>query len=106
MDNAVPLALTGRGPTLPMSGLNAQFTGFTRSGKRYVYGSYFPKLTEKQKRDSIELETIMVQWGKPNPLRWREQPMWICHGGPGSFGVEYSLDLRRIEKLEFDVGPP
>jgi hypothetical protein len=86
--------------------LNGQFVGFVRGGKRYVYGSYFPKLTEREKRDSARMDTLMRAWGKPNPMDWHEQPMRICHGSIHFFSVEYSLEARKIEQLYFDGGEP
>lgn len=107
LEAALPGALAQHPPALPPDSLVGQYTGFVRRGRRYVYGSFFPRLDARGRSDSVRLDTVMPRFGTPNPLRWREQPMWTCHGGRYSFGIEYSLDSGQVEKVTFDVaGPP
>jgi hypothetical protein len=49
-----------------------------------VYGNFFPKADKEMAND------------------WRTEPVVICDGGEGLFGVEYDADAHGITRIAFN----
>jgi hypothetical protein len=66
------------------SGWRRQYIGLIRSGQRFIYGNFFPERDWDEFRD------------------WRTQPVTVCDGGPGFFGVEYDVSARRFTQFAYN----
>jgi hypothetical protein len=62
--------------------------GVVRSGKRYLYGNYYPPLTLKEKRFYNEKQL--------------KGPIRTCDGGPLYFGAEYEIEAKKIVHHAFN----
>lgn len=88
----------------------AQYAGFIRGGRRYVYGSYVVRDDSAFVADSVRYAGIQAgPWPLPsgNPLDWTTRALRVCHGGRASFGVEYDVGSGALFGPIYDVdGPP
>lgn len=69
-------------------GFKRQYAGIVRSGRRYIYGNYFPAndFTGDGHGDLAS------------------NPVVVCDGGPAFFGAEYDVAAKRFTHLAFN-GP-
>ncbi len=94
LEAMLPRALTAarpsRDPTnwaAAPSGWRRQYVGIVLTGKRLIYGNFFPG-------------DAKAEWPS-----WRRRPMIVCDGGPRFFGVVYDVAARRIVSLDFNGRP-
>jgi len=94
LEAALPAALTAqREPGQPdwsraPQGWLRQYVGIVRGGRRYIYGSFYPRSIA----DPAE--------GRPD--QWLAEPHMICDGGPAFFGVEYDVEAGRFTHMSFN----
>jgi hypothetical protein len=81
----------GDPPPASLAQINRQYVGFTKAGRRYVYGNYFPEIPATDKYYTPEQRAS-----------WRATPMIVCDGGPAYFGVAYDVAARRFTHLAFN----
>ena len=90
LERALPTALAAQGrPELAQApqGWKRQYVGIVRSGRRYIYGNFFPEDVTQASGD---------------PERWRREPVIVCDGGPSFFGIEYDVDSGRFTHFGFN----
>ncbi|HEY4211802.1 MAG TPA: hypothetical protein VGM84_10005 [Steroidobacteraceae bacterium] len=64
-----------------------QYVGFTRKGRRYLYGNFF----------NLKLFDSFFRLKDP-----QSKPVVICDGGDNFWGIVYSLDSRSFSDLQFN----
>ena len=69
-------------PAIQFQEYSRQYVGFIKDGRRYLYGNFFQS-TAKIPRASSE-------------------PIIVCDGGEGFWGVVYSLDSKTFEDISFN----
>ncbi|HYJ53524.1 MAG TPA: hypothetical protein VEW04_10180 [Allosphingosinicella sp.] len=62
-----------------------QYVGIVRSGRRFIYGNFYPRRPENAQL--------------PN---WRTAPVGICDGGPVFFGAEWDVAAHRFTQIAFN----
>jgi hypothetical protein len=64
-----------------------QYVGFTKKGRRYLYGNFF------------NLKLFDSSFPLKNP---QSKPVVICDGGENFWGIVYSLDSQSFSELHFN----
>jgi len=84
MENRLVLFLKRTSPSILLSDFRRQYVGFSRAGKRYIYGNFY--------RASL-------------PLRLKDEtiePVIVCDGGQSFWGVVFSIDTKEFQEMAFN----
>ena len=76
--------LSGR-PLLPLQQYHRQYVGFTKGGKRYIYGNFYalPRGFEADQDEAVE-------------------PVQVCDGGRHFWGIVFAIDSKSFLDLAFN----
>jgi hypothetical protein len=69
-------------PLLPLEQYHRQYVGFTKGGKRYIYGNFYaqPRVFAAHQNEAAD-------------------PILVCDGGRAFWGIVFSLDLKAFIDL-------
>jgi hypothetical protein len=81
---------------MPDMTFQRQYAGFVVGKRRIVYVNGFPRGAGDPARDGTTAA---------RNFDWHSEPVVVCDGGPGFFGVEYDPEKKTFTHFEFN-GPP
>jgi len=84
MENRLVLFLKTDPSKIVLSDFRRQYVGFSRGGKRYIYGNFYrASLPVTLKNEDME-------------------PVMVCDGGPSFWGIVFSVDTKEFQELAFN----
>jgi hypothetical protein len=103
VDSVLRLVYPGDTTRRSAGDYHRQYIGISRGPRRTIYVNAF-------QNDPVETGARAVGNPAPHPrdaalsdtFPWRTQPVDVCDGGTGSFGIEYDPQRRTFGRLEFN----